>query len=337
MNSNVTGDVQFYINNVGFGFISTLVCVIGVFLHVITLTVLYRLQGTLYRYIQVKTATELVILALGVAHSIRHLTVCDKCNQIFGSYLMRTLEKYAERYLLHSAHTFVGVCELLIAYDRLMAFHAKSKPNFFSANNKLNLCISLLFSLSLFVPFTFSAYVDLASDEGNFRLAPTQFGRSKGFRIFMLVQVSLKHIVMFSLLILLTVLLVRKHNHHIVRHNRYVSPQKLNESVETPCLSSSALSDNSTIRRNSSHMNNRSVAKMLIILNSSIITSRSLMISDCLIALFDVAVLPTFRVCLGFAASLSVFLVYTVNFFIYLFFNKIFANRFKHMFLFQVE
>jgi hypothetical protein len=336
-NSTAAYRVQYYINNVGFVYVTTAVCLAGLFLHSIILHIFTKLDGSINKYFVAKTIAEMIILFICAIFSLAHVTDCPTCQTIKDGYAMQVFVKYFERFVMYSFHTFTFVVEILITFDRIKIFELDATNDLNSTKQVvIKLAIALTCSFALFVPFLYTSEIKQVK-EGVFYLAKTPFSIGPYFKIYAISTSTLKYVILFLGICVLNAKLIRKFRNHVEKRIEMTERGRDGGDEQTTGENVPIVNRENNAKglklNNNDFLQNRCklVTKMLIVLNFLNIYGRLCLLVSFIFKLCSYFGFNTLGVCLDFLSAFQIPLLYSINFFVYLHYNIAFSNKFKQL------
>lgn len=329
--------LKFYIDQIGYTYILSAICIIGILLNCLSVLVFSRLRGDMHKLFKYKTIGEVAIMVIGLVIGVLKTHECDICSSGLSSYWHLVFKKYFQYYAVLGFHIFADLCEILIILDRLMMFQIDPTLNVRTyLSYKFNLLVALIISFVSILPILFSSEIQL-NDQNTAEIVSTNFGSSRLFNIYLFIIPIMKNGIMFTLIIILNWMLMRSFRSYIRNHNRI--------SVRSYQEASLELTSNSLIRQSiqtpsdqqaQSHPSRR-LTEMIIVLNFLIIYSRLVQSTVTLIMLVNrdkewTGELGNVIYLMKFLANANSLVIFTLNFFTYWHYNKMFREAFKALF-----
>jgi hypothetical protein len=188
--------IYFYylIFTIGYGYIYTVICVIGTVLNLICIFVYMnsKFEGTMYKYLINKTFFELLTLAVSI---LSPFSSCQDCT----SYVANVYRLYVMRVIINMTYTCSGFAEIATAYDKLLLFKTNSKY-FRRVPFKIFFIVSVTISILMFVPHFFS-YKVYEKRPNEFDIKITTFGQSAIFNVYGILIYTIQNAATFTILI----------------------------------------------------------------------------------------------------------------------------------------
>jgi hypothetical protein len=192
--------VIYYVFTIGYQYIFTISCGIGIVINLICLIVLMSpsLSGDMYKYLLMKTIAEMVTLFSSFSNIF---STCRTCP-FFQSYASALISIIIVSFSNSTSYTCSAFCEIILSYDRLKLFKRNSKlmP---TLNFKFT-CIGIVsISILVNIPILFSKNViSIRGAENKYIDMQNEFGTSTLYSCYTLLLNVLQTIL--PLLILIT-------------------------------------------------------------------------------------------------------------------------------------
>lgn len=316
MNSsgNYSNTIDLFIRQVGFAYVIPATATVGFIFNTISLVVFFSRQFNtkMYRYLKVKTISDLILTAI-TSWSI--MANCGSCGLNQNFYVVWCKQIFVNLFNI-SAYNLSGFVEVAIIYDRYLMLASKS-PQGACVRKKLPFRVtiialvatSLLTGTSSFIAFNVEP---IMGKNNSYTLVANSFGTSPAYTLIIGVQVLIVCLVTYIPLIVFSLLFLYEFKQYCRRKVFIIR-----------IFNNQAASNNDEKQAN--------LVRMMMTLIGTYIFNRTL-VSFTVIArqilTFYHKNWPLVNI-LYFVASVLSMLTSTLNFFIYLKFNRIFFQFFQ--------
>jgi hypothetical protein len=207
--------INLYVNTIGYLYLIPIISVFGVFLNILCIALLCSksLKGDIYKYLMLKTVSELIIVILG---AMLPYSNCINCLsfQTLGAQIYRL---YGISIINSMAFTVSMLSELAISYDRLIIFKKYS-----SCLPKIKFkyaCVGILtISVGIYVPFLFGSIVARIDNQPDrWQVINTTFGRSSASLYYSLIVSILRTIVLLILFCIVNLLVLVEYRKYKIK------------------------------------------------------------------------------------------------------------------------
>ncbi|CAF0934175.1 unnamed protein product [Brachionus calyciflorus] len=328
-----------FINNIGYFYITTPICVIGILLNIVSIIVFVRLgkNGNIYKYFMVKTIAESIILLIG---SLIPFGTCVNCA------VFQTLPQAIYRLLgtgsfNQIASTYSGFSEIAITIDRILILKNKELKVF---NYKLVMPIMFILSFSMFIPMFFANYIRNVGSR--FIFTSTDFGSSPSYPLYLASVVLSRNLFFFVSLSTGNILLLIEFRKYLNKKYKLVNAFSKSNAPRIKTESSKDNNSNLSNNKGSNETNGtgqrktkddpeKKLTKMALTLSLIFIVSRCLQsvgsISTSIDRSMNVRFNP-FTTIYTFFTNVLTYVIYSMSFLAHYYFNNSFAEELKNFF-----
>jgi hypothetical protein len=334
---NLSRSYNYSLAIIGSEYLLSIICALGIITNVVCLLVFLspRLREEVYKHLIVKTSLEILVLFSSFMALFIRCTSCATYQTVFA-YIMRILFL---QFFNNVAYTCSSWCEVSICYDRLLILNRGTRRQRmpivpFKWTTAINLGLSVLTSL----PFLFNKRIVPLNDHspGKYKDELNQFGRSSFYSYYIMFIYAIQVFVPLVALLVLNVAVTIKLRRFIRRKNRLQA--RLGSELRT--IASSSMPSNRALSRLGYYGDTNEMELCArftrMILVSSVLFTLTRFIQGTMIILYSLlAHQPSFNVHLNIFSFLSnevTFIYFTFNIFIYIIFNKSFADSLKSLF-----
>jgi hypothetical protein len=211
--SNVTSLPNFdlinaydFVNNIGYVYMVTAVCSIGVTLNSFCLLVFFKpdFEASVYLYFRFKTIAEIILTGAGALNAIYSCSKCPLSQTFFAQF-------YSWMGLVlctSSSYTFIAFMDTLILYDRFKMIHLENNLTS-KLKVKIKSAVCLVISIATALPSALSLEIKSPANNDQFQLSTSSFGNSRFFFYYQIVYILSRsalfvvfHFIFITLLIL---------------------------------------------------------------------------------------------------------------------------------------
>jgi hypothetical protein len=354
-----------FVYNIGYTFIVTIICSFGFFLNSFCLAVFFckEFDANTYLYFKAKTLSEIILTGLG---SIVAIVSCTTCH-VSRSYFSQIYQWLGLGLLTTTAYPFIGFMEMMILNQRYCLLKAESVTGARRNERKKSLLYISLFlaiSIVLSIPQAMSQTISVSgsNSSGEYRMSNNEFGKSALYFYLQAVCAFIIGVVLNIIHILLGLLLVvefkkfiqkkrnlakvapansirhQKNTHDSMASKRVnMSSQQLSVTKKYSFLkpsSSSSFSSSTLATANSSNYNaEKNLTSMVITLSILFLTSHIIQFFSIAVSIYNTYknTNSSFNVYFQLVAYLLTYFATSINFFIYLKFNREFCKQSKRL------
>lgn len=321
-------------------FLLPLISSIGFLLNFLCVLVYWRIlrvnNDVLYKYLCINSISNSIAMLID---TFSPLALCGDNCRISQTYSAQLFYLYGFIYFADAFETFSSLIDIVLTVDRFAKVSNRLK-NFRKISYKIIIFILLLISLLYYIPFILKKEIVSSSivinnvTYGVYRLAPSEFGKTKFGLFFILIQLILSEVFVLVVMINFNVLLlfslkdniypIKKENKRLM--NDLTSCNKNDESLNENQL----FAQNNSLQEQKQNKTDYKVTLMIISMSVLNLLGNSPSVIIYTISIFY-TIEPALINNLLALSNLSTVLTFTCYIFVFYYFNRIFRNTLRTM------